>query len=512
MRTRQTRFLKGSISHSTTAATLGVLVWLGLALLPVREAVGQGTVILANQIPGGPGVGITLHIWGPSPMAVSLIGLGSNDNPSGSTPFGSTYGMDLIGTGGSGGHYGYATTFAQLIGAVGAGQPLSALVPVGLTTTFQSGAGLGAIVPITDTLVGIPKDAPAATFAIVAWDNSSGMYPTWTQASVAWMGSQIRAGMSAPFTVTSIGGDRNPPPNLNNDHGSANGMTSFNLYGDCIYCGKPLVATGSASAITTNSATLHATVNPNGYPTSAWFQWTTNFNSYGNITAPTGVGSGTSTLLFSTPLAGLTPNTTYYYCALADNGSGRVSGTYGMFTTLMAPTVTTWPAAAITATSATLNATANPNGWPTTAWFQWGATTNYGSLTSLTNLGSGTNALPLSAPLVGLTPNTIYHFRAAATNSAGVVYGNDQSFQSALAPLIIHSGSGSWDAASSNLSYTVTAGLPGSPHEFILLQSPDPMAPLSAWTRVATNASVPGSFPIPPVGTAAPKYYRIKIE
>jgi hypothetical protein len=486
-----------------------------LTLLPVREASGQGYVIFNNRIPGGAGVGITLHIWGPSPSgAISLIGLGSNDSPSGNTAFGSANGMALIGAGGSGGSYGYATTFAQLIGAVGSNQPESALVPVGQTTTFQSGAALGTIAPIVVTLPTAYQDAAAATFAIVAWDNSSGLYPTWAQASVAWEGSQIRAGLSAPFTVANIGGLNNPTPYLNNGQGSANGMKSFNLYGDCIYCPQPAVATSSATAVTTNSATLNATVNPNGQPTDAWFQWTTNISSYGNITSPTGVGSGTNALPFAAQLAGLTPNTTYYFCAVADSGSGRVSGTYAMFTTLMAPTVATLPATALAATNATLNGTANPNGWPTTAWFQWGATSNYGNLTSATNLGSGTKALPLSAPLAGLTPSTTYHFRAAATNSAGVVYGYDQSFNSALGTLVVNTGSGYWDAATSTINYSYQeGGSPGgSPRSFILLQSVDPTVPLSAWMRLATNNSIPGSFSIPPVGTAAPKYYRIKSE
>jgi hypothetical protein len=125
--------LKDSISRSATEATLGVLVWLWLTLLPVREADGQGTVIFNNRIAGGAGVGLTLHIWGPSTNnpALALIGLGSNDSPSGTTPFGSASSMALIGAGGSGGQYGYATTLAQLIGAVGSNQPESALVPVG---------------------------------------------------------------------------------------------------------------------------------------------------------------------------------------------------------------------------------------------------------------------------------------------------------------------------------------------------------------------------------------------
>jgi hypothetical protein len=114
-------------------APLALLAPLALALtVPVPEASGQGVVIFNNRISTvGNFVGTTLHIWGPSTTSpsLSLIGLGSNDNPSGTTPFGSASGMALIGAGGSGGQCGYATTFAQLIGAVGSNQPESALVP-----------------------------------------------------------------------------------------------------------------------------------------------------------------------------------------------------------------------------------------------------------------------------------------------------------------------------------------------------------------------------------------------
>ncbi len=57
---------------------------------------------------------------------------------------------------------------------------------------------------------------------MVAWDNSSTLYPTWAQASVAWAAGTIAAGKSGPFNVALIGGDVNLPPNI--------GVTSFNLY------------------------------------------------------------------------------------------------------------------------------------------------------------------------------------------------------------------------------------------------------------------------------------------
>ena len=76
--------------------------------------------------------------------------------------------------------------------------------------------------------------------------------------------------------------------------------------------------------------------------------------------------------------------------------------------------------------------------------------------------------------------------------------------------VMINTGSGNWDAASSTLSYSGAS--PAGTHSFILLQSADVTAPLNSWTRIATNASIPGSFPIPPVGTAGARYHRIKIE
>jgi hypothetical protein len=96
------------------------------------------------------------------------------------------------------------------------------------------------------------------------------------------------------------------------------------------------------------------------------------------------------------------------------------------------PGAWTLSAGSITTNSATLNGTVNPNGYATAAWFQWGTTTSYGNLTAATDMGSGTNDLPLSAALAGLTLGATYHYRVAATNSYGTAYGSDQSFTTAV--------------------------------------------------------------------------------
>jgi hypothetical protein len=94
----------------------------------------------------------------------------------------------------------------------------------------------------------------------------------------------------------------------------------------------------------------------------------------------------------------------------------------------LAPTVTTNPSTSVTSNSAQLNGTVNPNGESTTYRFEYGKSTRYGSTSGTQRAGSGTTDVPVSAAITGLTPNTIYHFRIVATNSAGTGYGNDRTF------------------------------------------------------------------------------------
>jgi hypothetical protein len=57
------------------------------------------------------------------------------------------------------------------------------------------------------------------------------------------------------------------------------------------------------------------------------------------------------------------------------------------------------------------------------------------------------------------------------------------------------------------LSYNLAAG-----NWFVLLGTNNVAAPLSLWTRVATNGSAPGSFTIPAVGSQPQMFYRVKSE
>ena len=79
---------------------------------------------------------------------------------------------------------------------------------------------------------------------------------------------------------------------------------------------------------------------------------------------------------------------------------------------------------------------ADPNGSATTYQFEWGTTAAYGSKVPVTAkpVGSETGAVAVSATLIGLSPDTEYHFRIVATNAHGTVKGADETFVSANAP------------------------------------------------------------------------------
>lgn len=102
-------------------------------------------------------------------------------------------------------------------------------------------------------------------------------------------------------------------------------------------------------------------------------------------------------------------------------------------TAASAPTVSTGVATSVTATGATLNATVNANYSSVTVSFEYGTTTAYGnSVTAAQSPLFGGSATAVSAPISGLTPNTIYHFRVKAVNTVtGTVSGNDGTFTSA---------------------------------------------------------------------------------
>ena len=76
-----------------------------------------------------------------------------------------------------------------------------------------------------------------------------------------------------------------------------------------------------------------------------------------------------------------------------------------------------------------MNAAVNPDGSPTTVFFEWGADTNYGNIAAAVILSTNlTSSNAVTFPLFGLMPNSTIHFQAMAINSFGTGYGGDATF------------------------------------------------------------------------------------
>lgn len=79
------------------------------------------------------------------------------------------------------------------------------------------------------------------------------------------------------------------------------------------------------------------------------------------------------------------------------------------------PTISSVSASDVTSTTATVLGTVNPNGRHTSAWFEYGLTTAYGSQTTAQDIGSGRTAQPLAASLSNLGAGQTYHVRIRAS-------------------------------------------------------------------------------------------------
>jgi hypothetical protein len=193
-----------------------------------------------------------------------------------------------------------------------------------------------------------------------------------------------------------------------------------------------VATTGPADAITPSSATLTGTVDPGGADATYHFEYGTS-SAYGLTTPETDAGSGTSPVSVSAGISGLTADTTYHYRLVAGTSDGA-DRTFRTGANPKAPTIGSLSATGVGPTSATLRADVNPNKLATTMHFEYGTSTSYGARTAEQGVGSGSSSVLETAAIGGLKPNTRYHFRAVATNAAGIARGGDHSFVTSRTP------------------------------------------------------------------------------
>ena len=197
----------------------------------------------------------------------------------------------------------------------------------------------------------------------------------------------------------------------------------------------PQATTGGTSNVTPTGATLNGEVNPSNRATTWYFEYGTS-TSYGTKTAAKDAGSGGSPVAVSAAVTGLTTGRTYHYRLVATSDAGTNHGVDRTFAPVATPAVTTKPASSIGDSFATLNGTVNPNGETTTAYFEYGTTTGYGSKSPAKSAGSGRSTTNVGIGVSGLAPGTTYHVRLVATNATGTTAGADPAFTTTGAPAV----------------------------------------------------------------------------
>ena len=195
----------------------------------------------------------------------------------------------------------------------------------------------------------------------------------------------------------------------------------------------PTATTQPATSVTISNATLKGLVN-GGDQTGYYFEYGTTTN-YGSVTTAGAVPVGTNDFSVSATVNGLSLEIVYHFRLVATNYLGTSFGSDLTFLTLsVPPTVATQPATSLSNTVGQLNGTINPNGTLTTYYFQYGATTNYGTTTTVTSLPVVNTNVAVSEAITGLSPGSVYHFRLVATNNAGIVFGPDKMFTPTALP------------------------------------------------------------------------------
>jgi phosphodiesterase/alkaline phosphatase D-like protein len=195
----------------------------------------------------------------------------------------------------------------------------------------------------------------------------------------------------------------------------------------------PTAKTKPATSISSTSAKLNGTIDPNGRVSQWWFEYGET-TSYGTKSPTQNGGRGVKDVAVSRTVKGLKRDRTYHFRVVVRTDVATVYGEDAIFSTGRAPTVATSPASAVGSTTAVLNGLVDPRGGETDWWFEYGTTTRYGSTTPRRDLGAGSGALTVSTPLTGLRPGVIYHARIVAQNPVGTTKGGDVTFATGAVP------------------------------------------------------------------------------
>jgi hypothetical protein len=193
--------------------------------------------------------------------------------------------------------------------------------------------------------------------------------------------------------------------------------------------------------LTSTSATLNGSFDPNNDGTHYYFEWGPD-SSYGNTTAaPPGVdaGSAPGTKNVSAGIDGLTSYTKYHYRIVAVNSLGTSYGDDETFRTEPpeAPTVSGMSVTGFARDRATVHGVVNPDFGITYYTFEYGTSGVFNNqIAGSAPLEADDTDRPLTFSLSGLQPGTTYQGRIVAVNFGGATQGPTVSFTTLDVPTI----------------------------------------------------------------------------
>ncbi len=299
----------------------------------------------------------------------------------------------------------------------------SATLNGGSSVTVSPGAAITAIVNVTTT-----GNGTAARWWSTGWSIS-----TTAPGTVTCVDHPNHSGAAAYSETFGITAPATPGTYnayfiaYNNDTCTGSPSATFTMASAVTVTSNPVPATTSISPASkyVGDATFTMTVNGTNFVSGSVVQFngsarTTTYVSATQLTAT--IPASDLTVLGAFPIAVFNP---------APGGGTSNAQT---FTVAPAPPAATTDAVSgVTAAVAILNGTVSSNNNVTTVTFDYGLTTAYGNSITATQspLTAGASNAPVSADLIGLNCNTVFHYRVVAASSAGTTYGLDGTFTTA---------------------------------------------------------------------------------
>jgi hypothetical protein len=246
--------------------------------------------------------------------------------------------------------------------------------------------------------------------------------------------------------------------------GTYNGSVSYE--DDCGTYKFPFQARIADAALSAKAVTVNATAtvkfsgrvatftdaNPDGQVSdyTASITWGDGTSSAGTISAATGGGfevTGSHTYA----IGGVFKTT----ITIDDVGGSKATAT-GSANVIGAPVISEVSVGTVTATTAPLKFSIEPDGADTKYVIRYGHSTTYGQETKSVEIGATRGVQKLEQTLSGLEPNSLYHFEVLATNSQAAVPSADEVFTTLQkAPAVVTGSVSSITQTTATLNATV---------------------------------------------------------